>query len=120
MPSPTRAGIASDSMRRPPFSVGASASSMARMITGTPAMTWTLPILKPGAALTALTIRSAPSGIRAIRSRAAFASVPVWRQRSSSIARACEWIGNATPNAFATASAVMSSWVGPMPPVVNT
>ena len=26
----------------------------------------------------------------------------------------------ATPNALATASAVISSWVGPMPPVVNT
>jgi len=25
-----------------------------------------------------------------------------------------------SPNAFATASAVMSSWVGPMPPVVKT
>ncbi len=27
---------------------------------------------------------------------------------------------DATPKALATASAVMSSWVGPMPPVVKT
>jgi hypothetical protein len=28
--------------------------------------------------------------------------------------------GSSTPKAAATASAVMSSWVGPMPPVVMT
>ena len=30
------------------------------------------------------------------------------------------WTSMPTPNALATQSAVMSSWVGPMPPVVNT
>ena len=96
------------------------ASSMARMMIGTPAITCTLPMRKPGAALTELTMRSAPSGMRAILRRASLTSVPVLFHRVSSMARASALIGSATPNALATASAVMSSWVGPMPPVVNT
>ena len=34
-------------------------------------------------------------------------------------ARALGWTTTATPSAAAIASTVMSSWVGPMPPVVN-
>ena len=49
-------------------------SIIACMIEGTPAMTMTLPILKPGARMVALWISSAPSGIRAIRSRASLRS----------------------------------------------
>ena len=41
---------------------GASASSMACMIVGTPAMTWTLPMEKPGALETELAISEAPAG----------------------------------------------------------
>ena len=44
------------------------------MIAGTPAITMTLPIQKPGAFETGLATRSAPSGIRAMRSRASFSS----------------------------------------------
>ena len=40
------------------------------MITGTPAMTNTLPIWKPGARLTGLSISRAPAGMSAMRSRA--------------------------------------------------
>ena len=90
------------------------------MIAGTPAMVMTLPIQKPGAAETLLVTRSAPFGTRAMRMRASFISVPraskrafITRDRSGS------W-SMPTPKALATLSAVMSSWVGPMPPVVNT
>ena len=58
--------------------------------------------------------------IRAILNRASVISVPVDFQRDSSIARASALTGSATPKALATASAVMSSCVGPIPPVVNT
>ena len=64
----------SDSIRTPDFSFGATMSIIACMIEGTPAMTMTLPILKPGARMVALWISSAPSGIRAMRSRASFNS----------------------------------------------
>ena len=50
------------------------------MIVGTPAITMTLPIQKPGAADTLLSTRSAPAGIRVMRSRASFSSEPVARQ----------------------------------------
>ncbi len=40
------------------------------MMRGTPAITNTLPIWKPGAALTGLSIRVAPSGVRVMRRRA--------------------------------------------------
>ncbi|MNY42249.1 hypothetical protein D3C86_1771190 [compost metagenome] len=75
---------------------------------------------KPGAAETELTMRSAPSGMRAMRNRASLTSVPVCFQRLSSMARACTLIGKPTPKALAMASAVMSSWVGPIPPEVKT
>ena len=44
------------------------------MIEGTPAMTMTLPSLKPGAREIGLSTRSAPCGMRAMRSRASFRS----------------------------------------------
>ncbi len=49
-------------------------------IEGTPAITITLPILKPGARMVALWISSALSGIRAIRSRASFNSPAPWKR----------------------------------------
>ena len=63
-----------DSMRMPVLSLGATSSSMACMIDGTPAMTMTLPSQKPGAPETLLTTRSAPLGIRVMRMRASFIS----------------------------------------------
>ena len=56
----------------PPTSVGAIPSNIACMMEGTPAITWTLPIRKPGALLTGLSISVAPTGAFAMRSRAAF------------------------------------------------
>jgi hypothetical protein len=50
---------------------------MASKMRGTPAMTWTLRIEKPGAALTGFSMSSAPSGTRAMRSRASFISTPM-------------------------------------------
>ena len=71
----------SDSIRTPDFSFGATMSIIACMIEGTPAITMTLPILKPGARMVALWISSAPSGIRAMRSRASFRSCAPQRSR---------------------------------------
>ena len=87
------------------------------MMVGTPAMTMTLPIQKPGALETGLGTSSAPSGMRAIRSRASFRSSAFMYSRSMARARGSTSID--TPKALATESAVMSSWVGPMPPVVK-
>ena len=54
-----------------------------------------------------------------MRMRASFISTPRGDPLlQSATARASTSM--VTPNALATASAVMSSWVGPMPPVVNT
>ena len=50
---------------------------MAFMIFGTPAMTKTLPIWKPGAFETGLSISVAPSGMRAMRMRASLGSRPI-------------------------------------------
>ena len=90
------------------------------MMLGTPASTITLPSQKPGAAETLFRTRSAPAGMRVMRMRASLSSAPVWARRSCRIftARGSWSIG--TPNALAIDCAVMSSWVGPMPPVVNT
>ena len=90
------------------------------MIEGTPAITITLPIQKPGAPDTLLRTRSAPLGMRVIRRRASFISAPVTFSHSCRMASARGSMSIGTPNALATLSAVMSSWVGPMPPVVNT
>ena len=88
------------------------------MIEGTPAITMTLPSQKPGAAEILFSTSSAPCGIRAMRRRASLSSMRGARARKISTTRGSTSIG--TPNALATLSAVMSSWVGPMPPVVNT
>ena len=77
------------------------------MMVGTPAMTKTLPMRKPGAVETLLRMSSPPAGIRAIRMRAWLSSAPPKRARSS--ATASGWWSIDTPNALATASAVMSS-----------
>ena len=52
------------------------------MIDGTPAITITLPILKPGAPDCLFSTRSAPAGMRAMRSRASFISTPRAAKRS--------------------------------------
>ncbi len=51
----------------PVRSRGVTASSIACMMLGTPAMTMTLPSMKPGALETGFSTRSAPAGMRAIR-----------------------------------------------------
>ena len=65
-----------DSMRAPVLSDGVAAISIACMMLGTPAITITLPSLKPGAFEIALSTRSAPVGMRAIRSRAGVSGSP--------------------------------------------
>ena len=47
------------------------------MMCGTPAMTMTLPIQKPGAADTLLSTSSAPAGSGVMRMRASFITPPV-------------------------------------------
>jgi hypothetical protein len=110
----------SESMRTPILSLGATSSSIACMIEGTPAITITLPIQKPGAPDTLLRIRSAPSGRRVMRRRASFISAPVVFTHLCRMASARGSVSIGTPNAFATQAAVMSPWVGPIPPVVKT
>ena len=104
----------------PVFSFGATSSSMACITAGMPAMVMTLPIQKPGAPDTLFATSAAPRGMRAMRSRASLSSPPILASRSFRIATASGCRSSGTPNAFATQSAVMSSCVGPMPPVVNT
>ena len=88
------------------------------MMRGTPAMTITFSIMKPGAREMALSIRLAPSGMRAMRSRAGVSSVGVKRLRIAATASGSVTTG--TAKALAMASVVTSSWVGPIPPVANT
>src|SRR5262245_14143923 len=76
-PSRASARTVSESMRTPILSLGATSSSIACMIEGTPAITITLPIQKPGAPDTLLRMRSAPLGRRVMRRRASFISAPV-------------------------------------------
>src|SRR5947209_7541979 len=71
-PSRASARTVSESMRTPVLSLGATSSSIACMIEGTPAITITLWIQKPGAPDTLLRMRSAPLGIRVMRKRASF------------------------------------------------
>src|SRR5262249_50636832 len=104
----------------PILSLGATSSSIACMIEGTPAITITLPIQKPGAPDTLLRIRSAPLGRRVMRRRASFISAPVVFTHLCRMASARGSVSIGTPNAFATQAAVMSPWVGPIPPVVET
>src|SRR5256885_14817619 len=61
-PSRASARTVSESMRTPVSSLGDTSSSIACMIEGTPAITITLPIQKPGAPDTLLRMRSAPLG----------------------------------------------------------
>ena len=119
-PSRTSPLMVSDSIFTPVCSIGVAASSIACMIDGTPAITITLPMRKPGAPDCLFSTRSAPAGMRAMRSRASFISTPRAANRSFMIATARGSTSIETPNALATESAVMSSCVGPMPPVVNT
>src|SRR5262245_6477347 len=67
-PSRASARTISENMRTPILSLGATSSSIACMIEGTPAMTITLPIQKPGAPATLLRMRSAPLGMRVMLS----------------------------------------------------
>ena len=75
-PSPNGQCTVAESILVPVFSVGTTLSSMAWKIDGTPAMTWTLPMRKPGAIETGLSIWSAPRGMRAMRLRASLNSMP--------------------------------------------
>ena len=88
------------------------------MITGTPGITNTLAIWNPGALLTGLSSSVTPSGTSAIFRRASLNSSGVYCCPSTAIASALR--SSRTPNALAMLAEVMSSWVGPMPPVVNT
>jgi hypothetical protein len=90
------------------------------MIDGTPAITITLSIQKPGAPDTLLMMRSAAFGdTRHAQARLVHLGAgrlhPFVQMAS---ARGSVSIG--APNAFAMHSAVMSLWVGPIPPVVKT
>src|SRR5215831_13781067 len=116
-PSRASARTVSESMGTPMLSLGATSSSIACMIEGTPAITITLSIQKPGAPDTLLRMSSAPLGMRVRRRRASFISAPVVFTHSCRMASARGSLSIGTPNAFATQSAVMSPWVGPIPPV---
>ncbi len=78
-----------------------------------------LPHLTPGAPELGLAISSAPSGTLAIRSRASVSSIPPRGVIVLEHPPRFGWTTTATPSASAIASMVMSSWVGPIPPVVN-
>ena len=64
--------------------------------------------------------RSAPLGMRVIRMRASLISAPVAFSHSCKMASARGSTSIGSPNALATQSEVMSSRVGPIPPVVKT
>ena len=76
--------------------------------------------MKPGAIEMRFSTTSAPSGMRAMRMRAAVASMPRRWKLSARSCLICGWWSMPTPKALAMESAVMSSCVGPMPPVVKT
>src|SRR5262249_14333901 len=118
-PSRAFARTVSESMRTPILSLGATSSSIACMIEGTPAITITLPIQKPGPPDTLLRIRSAPLGRCVMRRRASFISAPVVFTHLCRMASARGSVSIGPPNAFATQAAEMSPWVGPIPPVVE-
>ena len=75
-------------MRAPVLSFGVTYSSIVCMMCGTPAMTMTLPIQKPGAADTLLSTSSAPAGTRVMRMRASFIVPPVCVTRAVMISTA--------------------------------
>src|SRR6516225_9350409 len=99
-PSRASARTVSENMRTPILSLGATSSSIACMIEGTPAITITLPIQKPGAPDTLLRMRSAPLGMRVRRRRASFISAPVVFTHSCRMASARGSVSIGTPNAF--------------------
>src|SRR5262245_16287583 len=75
-------------MRTPILSLGATSSSIACMIEGTPAITIALSIQKPGAPDTLLRMRSAPLGMRVMRRRASFIWAPVFSTHSCKMSSA--------------------------------
>ena len=113
-------GEIADSIGGPPVRLGSTPASIASKIEGTPAITCTLPSVKPGAAETGLSIRVAPSGTRAMRqTRGVSAPAPSGRNAPGESHARRHGYQAARPSPSATASAVMSSWVGPMPPEVK-
>ena len=62
--------MVSTRMAAPVFIVFTAKSSIACMTAGTPAMTYTLPMRKPGASEIGFSISSAVAGMRAMRRRA--------------------------------------------------
>ena len=72
--SVVNAEIVRDSTGSPPRRPTTSPSTIARRMLGTPGSTKTLPIRKPGALLTGLSISAEPSGTSAIFSRASLRS----------------------------------------------
>ena len=103
-------------MDPPAPSWSAKLENIARATDGMPAKTKTFSIWNPGALLIGLSMSTEPLGTCAIFSRAGFNSRPL--RRKSSTASSCRI--RSRLKAEATHSAVMSSWVGPMPPVVMT
>ena len=95
-PSRASARTVSENMRTPILSLGATSSSIACMIEGTPAITITL----PGAPDILLRMRSAPLGMRVMRRRASFISAPVVFTHSCRMASARVSVSIGTPNAF--------------------
>ena len=105
----------------PRSSRGATSSIIACMTLGMPAMTKTLPIWKPGALETGLSIRLGALGnARHAQARLVRLAPDLLEMREQDLDRLRDDDRSSTPKALATASAVMSSWVGPMPPVVKT
>ena len=102
-----------------PRACRSSASSIEAAICGTPARMKTLPIRTPGAPELGLAISSAPS--RHARHAQPRVGDPAGRRGNNprGCARAAGWMTTPTPSAAAIESTVMSSWVGPMPPVVK-
>src|SRR5262249_27191552 len=108
-------------MRTPILSLGTTLSSIACMIEGTPAITITLPIQKRGAPETLLRMRSAPLGMRLMRrARLVHLGAGCLHPFVQDGERARGSVSIGTPNALATQAAVMSLWVGPIPPVGKT
>ena len=111
--------MARDSTGAPPTSRFCSVSTIARMIEGTPASTNTLSIWKPGAIETEFSMGTAPSGMKHILRRASLKSAGS-AKRAAIRSKLLASLTSPTPKARAMLAAVMSSWVGPMPPVVKT
>jgi hypothetical protein len=84
---------------------------------GMPGRMYTFSTTTNGNQRSPLSISVAPAGMRAILSWLGLGSLPFARRmRSSMLAE----ISRGRPNAAAIPSMVRSSWVGPIPPDVNT